>query len=422
MISSLSYPGPENITRVVLDNGITILVRANHTTPVVVLEGILDVGAVDDPADKAGLSSFTTAMLSRGSARYDYAAFNQTIESVGASLYFSSESDSANVGITCLSEDFATLVAVMADALRNPTVPQPLFDIVRGQKLVRLQEREQDTGAMAALRFYDGIYGGHALGRSVSGYVESVRAITRDDVAAFHARHYGPRGAVFAVSGDVTPQAAVDLLANTLGDWQATPPLRTLPAVAPLRKPLRRNVIMAGKVQSDILLGVQAVPRSHADFYPVRLANTILGVFGMMGRLGEVVREQQGLAYYAYSSVDSARDSGVWLAGAGVNPADLDRAVASMLAEIDKLAQEPVSAEELADSKAYLTGVLPLTLETNDGVASTLLNMEWYGLGLDFLARYPALINAISVEDVQRVARTYLRPEATAVVTAGPKG
>ena len=419
MSSTLSYPGPDTITRVALENGIIILVRENHATPVVVLEGILDVGAVDDPATQVGLSSFTTAMLSRGSARYDYDAFNQTTESVGASLYFSSESDAANVGITCLNEDFPALVDVMADALRHPTMPQPYFDLVRGQKLVRLQEREQDTGAMAALRFYETVYGGHVLGKPVSGYVESVRTITRDDVAAFHARHYGPRGAIFAVSGDIAPQAAIDLLAGALGDWQASPPPRTLPAVAPLAQATRRHVPMAGKVQSDILLGVQAVARNHPDFYAVRVANTILGVFGMMGRLGEVVREQQGLAYFAYSSLDAGRDAGVWLAGAGVNPADVDRAVASMLAELDKMAQAPVTAEELSDSKAYLTGVLPLTLETNDGLASTLLSMEWNGLGLDFLARYPAIINAITIEDVQRVSHAYLRPEALAVVTAG---
>jgi zinc protease len=421
MSNTLSYPGPENITRTVLANGITILVRANRATPVVVLEGMLDVGAVDDPATQAGLSSFTTAMLSRGSARYDYKRFNQTIESVGASLYFSSESDAANVGITCLSEDFATLVDVMADALRTPTVPQPLFDVVRGQKLVRLQERAQDTGAMASLRFYETVFGGHALGKPVSGYVESVSTITRDDVAAFHARHYGPQGAIFAVSGDVDPQAAVDLLANALGDWHAPRLPRILPAVAPITQFTRRHVLMAGKVQSDILLGVQAVARNHPDFYAVRLANTILGVFGMMGRLGEVVREQQGLAYYAYSSLDVGRDAGIWLAGAGVNPADLERAVESMLAELDRLAREPVSAEELADSQAYLTGVLPLTLETNDGLASTLLSMEYNGLGLDFLVRYPAIIHAISVDDIQRVARAYLRPDALTVVTAGKK-
>lgn len=422
MSVALSYPGPDTITRVALENGITILVRENRATPVVVLEGMLDVGAVDDPPAQTGLSSFTAAMLSRGSARYDYQHFNETIEAVGASLYFSSESDAANVGITCLSEDFPTLVSVMADALRNPSVPQPLFDLVRGQKLVRLQEREQDTSAMAALRFYETVFGGHALGKPVSGYVESVRTITRGDVAAFHARHYTPQGAIFAVSGDITPQAAVDLLGGALGDWHTSPAVRALPAVAPLAQTTRVHVPMAGKVQSDVLLGVQAVARNHPDFYAVRLANTILGVFGMMGRLGEAVREQQGLAYYAYSSLDAGRAAGVWLAGAGVNPANLERAVAGMLAEMEKMAQAPVTAEELADSKAYLTGVMPLTLETNDGLASTLLNMEWNELGLDFLARYPDIINAITIDDVQRVAQSYLRPEALAVVTAGPTG
>ena len=138
MSAPLSWPGPDTITRVVLDNGITLLVRRNRAAPVVVLEGMLDVGAVDDPTAQTGLSSFATSMLSRGSARYDYDRYNDTIESVGASLYFSSESDAANVGITCLSEDFPALVDVMADALRKPAMPSALFEIVRGQKLVHL--------------------------------------------------------------------------------------------------------------------------------------------------------------------------------------------------------------------------------------------------------------------------------------------
>jgi zinc protease len=415
-----SWPGPHDTTRTVLDNGMTVLVRANRAAPVVVLEGMLRAGAVDDPPGRTGLSSFTANMLTRGSARYDYARFNEAIESVGASLSITSDSDGASVGITCLSEDFPTLVDILADALRRPAFPQEQFDLVRRQKLVRLQERDQETAAVANLRFYETVYAGHPLGKPVSGYIESVSAITCDEVAAFHARHYGPQGGIFAVSGDVDPQAAVDLLATCLGDWTAGVPDRVLPPPPPLRERVRLDVAMADKVQSDLVLGVQSVPRVHPDFYAVRLANTVLGVFGMMGRLGEVVRERQGLAYYVYSTQDAGLDTGVWMAGAGVNPAQMGRALDSILAEIERLSREPVTAEELADSKAYLTGVVPLTLETNDGIASTLLNMEWYGLGLDFLDRYSGLIDAVTVEDVQRVAQAYLRPDAIAIVTAGP--
>lgn len=415
-----SWPGPDDTSRTVLDNGITVLVRENHAAPVVVLEGMLRAAAVDDPHGRTGLSSLTANMLTRGSARYDYETFNEAIESVGASLSITSDSDGASVGITCLSEDFPALVDILADALRRPAFPQEQFDLVRRQKLVRLQERDQETSAVASMRFYESVYDGHPQGKPVSGYIETVNAMTRDEVAAFHARHYGPQGSIFSVSGDVATQAAIDLLAASLGDWAVDVPARVLPPPPALRERVRLDVPMADKVQSDLVLGVQSVPRAHPDFYAVRLANTVLGVFGMMGRLGEVVREQQGLAYYVYSTQDAGLDTGVWMAGAGVNPAQMGRALDSILAEIERMGRAPVTAEELADSKAYLTGVLPLTLETNDGIASTLLNMEWYGLGLDFLYRYNDLIDAVTVDDVLRVAQAYLRPEAMAIVTAGP--
>jgi zinc protease len=416
-----ALPNPDNIVRAVLDNGLTVLVRENHASPVVVLEGSLRAGALYDPAAQLGLSSFTASMLTRGSAQYSYDLFNETIESVGASLSVSGDTDAANLGLTCLSEDFASLLHVLADALRRPVFPQPQFDILKQQKLVHLQERDQETAAIANLRFYEAVYGGHLLGRPVSGFIETVDAIRRDDLAAFHMARYTPRGGVIAISGNVRAMEVIDLLARILSDWRGALPECNLPPVAPLLDARRLEFILEDKVQSDIVMGCQAVARCHPDFDAVRVANAILGVFGMMGRLGEVVREQQGLAYYAYSSQDASADAGVWLAAAGVNPADVEQAIDSMMAEFIRLGAEPVSAEELADSKAYLTGVLPLTLETNEGVAATLLNMEWYGLGLDYLLRYRNLIDKITVEDVQRVAQTYLRPDRCIVVVAGPE-
>jgi zinc protease len=162
------------------------------------------------------------------------------------------------------------------------------------------------------------------------------------------------------------------------------------------------------------------VNRADADYYAIRVANTVLGRFGMMGRLGERVREEQGLAYYAYSSQDADKLAGVWIASAGVNPAHVEQATASILEEFARLRDEQVSDEELSDSQAYMTGVLPLTLETNEGVASTLLSMEWYGLGLDYLLRYHGLIYGVTPTDVQRVARRYLCAEGCIVAVAGP--
>lgn len=169
-------------------------------------------------------------------------------------------------------------------------------------------------------------------------------------------------------------------------------------------------------------MGTLAIPRHHPDFYAVRVANNILGQFGMMGRLGEKVREEQGLAYYSYSSVDAELHNGVWLAQAGVNPANVEQAIDSILVEFERMATTLVTAEELSDSQAYMTGVVPLTLETNSGVASTLLSIEWFDLGLDYLERYKSLIYGVTAADVQRVTAQYLRPDTCTIVVAGPQG
>lgn len=416
-----ALPTPETIVRVALPNGLTVLVRESHTSPVAVLQGALRAGAMQEAPAQAGLAAFVASMLTRGSAHYDYDAFNAAVENVGASLTVSADVHSIDFGITSLAEDFYDLIGVLADLLRRPTFPAEHIERLRQIKLIGIQEREQDTASVAARRFHETLFGReHPYGRAVDGYQESVSALQRHDLVDFHARCFTPRGAVLAIAGDVDAQRVVETIAASFGDWSGetiAPPTFTR-----VRNPggVRFHVPMPGKVQSDIVIGAYGVRRADPDFYAVRVANCILGQFGMMGRLGERVREAQGLAYYSYSATVAEQEDGVWFASAGVNPDDVEAAVDSILAEFERLGNEPVGDAEVADSQAYLTGVMPLTLETNEGVASTLLNMEWYGLGLDYLQRYPALINSVTAADVQRVAAHYLRPDACVVVTAGP--
>ena len=160
--------------------------------------------------------------------------------------------------------------------------------------------------------------------------------------------------------------------------------------------------------------------RHSPDFDAAWLANTVLGVFGMMGRLGLNVRERQGMAYYAASRLSADWEPGTWVAYAGVNPANVGRATQAILDEIKRLCDEPVSPDELEDSKRYLTGSMPLRLETNDGVASVLTDIEWHQLGLDFLAHYPGRINAVTADQVQAAAQKYLDPDAYVLAVAGP--
>ena len=418
--------GPETIHRVRIANDITILVRPNPSAPVAMLEGCLRAGSVDESAEQAGLASFTASLLSRGSANYDFDRYNEAVESVGASVSVGGGTHISSFGSESLVEDFPLMVEILADTLQRPTFPPDHIERVRGQWLVRLQEREQSTRSVSYRRFNEMIFGDHPYGLPTSGYIETIQELSRDDVAAFHQDYYRPNQAIIVVSGDVEPDAVVALLESHFGSWRTgtepPPPADTIPPVVGANGIQRKSFDMPGKVQSDVVIGCLAIARTHPDYYAVQVANNILGQFGMMGRLGETVRERQGLAYYSFSALDADIGIGPWVAFAGVNPQNVNQAADSILHEFERLGNEPVSDEELSDSIANMTGTLPLRLETNDGVASILLNMEWYGLGLDYLQTYQERIRAITKEDVQRVAADYLRTDSYTQVTAGPDG
>jgi zinc protease len=182
----------------------------------------------------------------------------------------------------------------------------------------------------------------------------------------------------------------------------------------------RRDIKLAGKAQSDVIWGVHGLSRTDPDYYSASVANMILGRIGLGGRLGDNVREQQGLAYSCGSSLDADVGAGPWAALAGVNPANVERAIEAIVHEIAKFRADGPTDEELNDARDFMTGSLALGLETNDGIAGTLLGIERYGLGLDYIARYPSIIRSIGVEQIVDVARKYLSTENYIVVVAGP--
>jgi zinc protease len=228
---------------------------------------------------------------------------------------------------------------------------------------------------------------------------------------------------VIAIVGAVAVEDALNEVRVALGGWTApdAEPNRDVPSQVHLAETRRQTVVIEGKTQSDIVIGWPALARNDPDWMAANLANTILGVFGMMGRLGDRVREEMGLAYYAYSRLDAGIGAGPWTALAGVNPANVELATEGILGEVRRLRDEPVPAGELADTQAFLTGSMPLRLETNEGVAASILNMERNGLGLDYLQRYAGLVNAVTAEDIQRVAQKYLDPDVYALAVAGPE-
>jgi len=418
----MSIPGPESITRRQLPNGIVVLVRENHNSPSVVVSGYLLVGSYDEDPSQAGLSAFTADGLMRGTANRTFEQIYEEVEAVGASVGVSGGTYATTFGTKSLAEDLSLTLSVLSDVLRHPTFPSEEMERLRGEILTDLEERAHDTRRMASLTFHELAYPqGHPYARSLSGYPETIAKISRDDLAAFYAGGYGPQGCVIAIVGAVETAKALARVEAALGDWESPTytrePLPDVPRIAKIRQ---RAVTIPGKTQSDILLGYPGPARTSPDYLDAFLGNSILGIFGLMGRLGDTVREAQGLAYYSYSLVEGGPGPGPWRVIAGVNPANVEQAIDSIRSEIRRLCQEPVGQEELDDNKAFITGSLPLSLETNSGVANVLVRMERYGLGLDYLERYTDLIGSISAERVQVAAQRWLDPDAYAVAIAGP--
>lgn len=418
-----SYPGQDDITRIQLPNGIIILSRPNFNSHSVTISGYFHVGGLIDPEDKLGLADFTAVALMRGTNRRNFQEIFDVLESAGASLGFTGGTHTTGFGGKALAEDLDLLLESLADALRYPVFPDDQVEKLRAQFLTSLAIRAQDTHQMAALTFDQVVYNNHPYSRPEDGYPETIMAISRDDLFEFHRTNYGPRGMVIAVVGAVEPQEVVAKVTDYLGDWEniQQPLMPELPGLEPLDALVIQKVELPGKSQSDVMLGVAGPSRCSPDYLAAALGNSVLGQFGMMGRIGEVVREQAGLAYYASSSLQGGIGPGPWRVAAGVAPSNVEKVIELISQEIVRFVNEPVAAEELADSQANFIGRLPLSLESNGGVAGALLNLERFNLGLDYYRNYQDLLQEITVEDVLETAQRYLHPDRLGIVVAGPQ-
>lgn len=417
-----SLPGPNDIYREVLSNGITILTRSNFNSPSVVISGYFDAGALFDPDEKLGLADFVTSALMRGTKKRKFDEIYNILESVGASLGFNTGIHKSGFRGRSLTEDLPLLLSLLSETLTQPSFPKVEMEKLRAQIITGLKISAEDTSDMASETFDKILYKGHPYSRPDEGTLESIPMITRDDLVRFHRGHYGPRGLVIAVVGAVEAEEVVRQVKRALGGWQVKEQKEApeLPALKLLKKTVSKHHRIVGKSQSDIVIGTNGPTRKDPEYMSVSLGNNILGQFGMMGRIGDAVREKAGLAYYAYSSLYAGIGPGSWEVSAGVNPKNVGRASGLIVDELKRFVQEGVTEDELADSKANFVGRLPLSLESNGGVAGALLNIERHNLGLDYYLRYAGLVNQVTRENVLIAARKFIDPDRLAIAVAGP--
>ena len=400
--------------REVLPSGMVLLVAERPAVPIVAATLTLQAGAVFDPPAKPGVANLTAIMLSQGTTTRTAPQISEAIEFVGGSLGVESGTDTARITFSFLSKDLDLALDLMGDLLTNPTFPQAELAKKIPEVLASLKRNQEDPGTVSYEAFMALVYGAHPYGKPTEGTETSVPTITRDDILAFYQEYYRPNRAVLTVVGDVTVADLKQRLTARLGGW--TPggaPLVKPAAPAPLAKGVTKT-IQREVTQAAINFGHVGITRDNPDYYAVYVMNYLLGG-GMNSRLPQKIREEKGWAYDVGSAFAPGKYAGDFSVTMQTKNEVAQEAIDAALAEIRRIREQPVSAQELADAKAYLTGSFPLRLDTSAKVVGMLASIEQNNLGLDYVERYPALINAVTAADVQRVAQKYLNPDTYAL-------
>ena len=407
--------------KTVLANGAVVIVQKTSMTPAVTINASVQAGGVYEPAALGGLAFLTGRVLDRGTEHRPASVIAEELDERGVALRISTARHTTAASCTCLAEDFDDVLAIVLDVVRYPIFPEAEVAKRRAEMLNTLRQDLDNPGVRAVETLFELLYGGHPYGRRSKGTIDSIERVQRADLAAYHAERFRPALLSLAIVGDVEPAHALDRAARELEGWSGAaagdPPLPPPPAVSERRE---RTVVIPGKAQTDVAYGFTAIKRLDPRYYAYYVMNNILGQFGLGGRLADNIRERQGMAYYAYSSLDPSVGEGPLLIRAGVDPGNVERAVAAIDTEVAGLRAGGPTDDEVAQSKQYLIGSIPRMLETNAGIATFLQSEEQFGLGLDYDQVLPRHLAAVTIDEIRAAAAELLHPERAAVAIAGP--
>jgi zinc protease len=420
----VSDPTDRTVIRHVLANGLVLLVQRNPAAPTVSIRGSIGIGSIHEDAATGGLAVFTGAALIRGTERFSFQQIAERTESVGASVTTGGGVHATGFFGRALADDVALLVETLADAVIRPTFPADEVGRLRAQFLASLREDEHETIVQASRLVRRALFGdAHPYGRLSSGSVATVAALGPAELAAFHQR-YHPAATTIAIVGDIDPPRIIDLVEAAFGGWRGvgTPPGCHIPPGMVLAGVRHDRSVLPGKVQSDLIWAVHGIARHDPDYYAASVADTILGSLGLGGRLGEAIRERDGLAYYCSSSLDADVGAGPWSVVAGVRPGDVPRVLDEINRQVDRFCRAGPDDDELSDARASMTGSMLRSMQTSDGIAGWLLWTERHRLGTDYARRYPSILAEVSADQIIAVSRRLLSTEHYVVASAGPAG
>jgi zinc protease len=408
-------------SRVALDNGAVFLAKETTTTPAVSISLAVRAGSASDPQTAEGTTWLLSRVIDRGTESRSAAEIAEDLDNRGITLSISVTRHLFSIACTCLSADFDAVLSLVGEILMQPSLPEAELATRKGEIVTAIRQDEDNPAVRANEALMAQLYPGHPYGRRTKGSIEIVERLGRSDLQRHHRAWFAPNQLIGVIVGDVPEAIAQDAAARVFGSWT---PIASDPLVLPAIRPATRREVtvipMMNKSQADIAYGFTAVKRHDPDYYACWLMNNAFGQFAIGGRLGDSIREKQGMAYYVSSSLDANVAEGPLAIRAGVAGANVERAIASIDEEVRKLAADGLSAQELDESKQFLIGSMPRALETNIGIANFLQNEEFFGLGLDYDLQLPGRLRAVTLDGANAAARRLLDVDRATVVVAGP--
>jgi len=401
-----------------LPSGLRVIAVSHHEQPVVSIRLLVGAGSALDPKGKTGLANLTASLLDQGTTTASASELNDTIDFIGGGMGAGAGTDLSYLNMLVMKDSFDRGLQMLSDMARHPAFAQEEIARQRQQLLSSLQVSFDDPDFIANAVFDRLVYGFHPYGLPQSGTPETLASITRGDLIAFHQKYFAPNNAILAVVGDISPDEAFASVRRVFGDWERRDVAGSTFSEPP--NPTRRIVIVnkPDAVQTEVRVGNIGIARNHPDYMAVNLAIRILGGEGS-NRLHQVLRTARGLTYGAQANFDTFRDGGDFEAETNTRTAATGEVLRLIVDEFWRLQRERVSERELGDAKAYLTGSFPLTIETPNAIAMQILNVLFYGLPIEQLQTFRERVNEVTVDDIQRVAKLYLKPDRLSIVLVG---
>jgi zinc protease len=420
-LAALPVRAAIEIKEVVSPGGITAWLVEDHAIPFTALEIRFRGGASVEAAQKRGATNLMTALLEEGAGEMDARAFARARDGLAASFRYSVSDDALSVSAQFLTENRDAAIDLLRQSLIAPRFDAEAIERVRGQVLSGLRSDEKNPQSIASRRFAALVYGDHPYGSSLDGTIDTVSALTRDDLVAAHAGALARDRIHVSAVGDITADQLGALLDSLLGDLPATG--AALPGLADPVFPGGVEVVDFATPQSVVLFGQPGIGQEDPDFFAAFILDHILGGGGFESRLMTEVREKRGLTYGIYTYLADRELAQVW--GGSVASANdrVAEAVEVIRAEWQRMQQDGVSQDDLDNAKTYLTGAYPLRFDGNGTIANIIVGMQMRGLPIDYAATRNDQVNAVTLEDVNRVARTLLDPARLSFVVVGqPEG